>query len=298
MWNAPDLSGKVAVVTGASRGVGRGIASVLGECGATVYVAARSSGASAASDGASGTIEETAAIVSARGGRGVAVRCDCSKFDDVTALFGRVKKGRKGLDILVNNAWGGYEGYKDGLPFTNFWKSPVEQMWKGMFESGLRAQMFCAHRAAPLLIKRPGGLIVGTVAWDGDVYLGGLYDVAKQATVRFLYGLARELRKYETAAVAVAPGFTRTGRVLDAFHVDEEGAHSIPPLAVSESPEYVGRAVASLAADPKRMDKSGKAFFSGQLAKEYKFTDIDGRKVPPFRLKHSFDELLEGPPEA
>lgn len=292
-WNAPDLSGKVAVVTGASRGVGRGVAAVLGECGATVYVAARSSGQSAATDGAAGTIEETAALVTSRGGRGIPVRCDCSSFADVEALFDRVKKGRKGLDILVNNAWGGYEGYQHGLPFSNYWNSPFEQMWQGMFEAGLRAHMATAHRAVPLMLKKPGGVIVGTVAWDRGVYLGGQYDVSKHAIVRFLEGLARELRKYEITSVAVAPGFTRTGRVLDAFKITEEQARDIPQLARSETPEYAGRAIASLAADPERMAKSGKAFLSGQLAKEYKFTDRDGRKVPPFRLKHSFEELLD-----
>jgi NAD(P)-dependent dehydrogenase (short-subunit alcohol dehydrogenase family) len=293
VWTPPDLSGKIAVVTGASRGVGRGIAAVLGECGATVYVAARSSGASAATDGAGGTIEETAELVTSRGGRGIPVRCDASKLEDLEALFAQVKKGRKGLDILVNNAWGGYEGHPHGLPMAHYWKTPFETMWRGMFEAGVRAHMATAHVAIPLMLKRPGGLIAGTVAWDHGQYIGGHYDVSKHAIVRFLHGLSRELKRFDIAAIAVAPGFTRTGRVLDAVGVTEEQAHGIPMLARTESPEYTGRAIASLAGDPKRMRKTGQAFLTGDLAREYGFTDIDGRRVPPFRLKHSFEQLLE-----
>lgn len=272
------LTGKTALVTGASRGLGRGIACVLGEAGATVYLTGRSR-AGSTTEGLPGTIEEAAREVSERGGLGVPVACDYTVDEQVEALFARVTRERGGLDLLVNNIWGGYEGH-DLQAFTApFWEQPGPTRWQGMFEAGVRAHMRAAQLAVPLMLERRSGLILSTIAWDRDRYLGNLfYDVAKHALVRLAFGMARELRPHNIAALALAAGFTRTERVL--------AAHAARPfdLDPTESPEYTGRAVAALAADPQVMLKSGRAWRTGDLAREYGFTDIDGRQVPPFEL--------------
>ncbi len=279
--NSQPLTGKVAVVTGASRGAGRGIALVLGEAGATVYVTGRSLRGEATTDNLPGTIEETAEAVTARGGVGIAVRCDMTKDEQVEAFFSQVQsEGR--LDILVNNAWGGYEGYDgntwaDGTGFfAPFWKQSL-QRWEGMFTAGVRSHLVASRCAVPLMLSQQQGLIVNTIAWDRDKYLGNLfYDVAKHAIARMTWAMARDLGEYKIAAVALAPGFMRTERVLDSQDVD---------LAQTESTEYIGRAIAALATDPNVLELSGTVQTVGDLAVEYGFTDIDGRQIAAFRLE-------------
>jgi NAD(P)-dependent dehydrogenase (short-subunit alcohol dehydrogenase family) len=272
------LTGKVAVVTGASRGAGRAIAAVLGEAGATVSVTGRTVRGGAAADNMPGTIDDTADEVTARGGRGVAVRCDHTVDADVEALVERVRAEAGQLDLLVNNAWGGYEGYTMGIPMTPFWEQPRTQ-WETMFVAGLRAQMVMSQLAAPLMIGRAGGLIVCTVAWAYNEYLRNLYyDVSKAAVVRMVRGMAHDLKPHSIAAVAVAPGFMRTERIL--------AAHAAHPFDLSwtESPEYLGRCVRALAEDPDIMRRTGEVFTVGDLAREYGFTDIDGRQPEGFRM--------------
>ncbi len=272
----PDLRGKVAVVTGASRGAGRAIALVLGEAGATVYVTGRSVRGGSPTEGLPGSVDETAELVTARGGLGA--RVDHTVDAEVETLFARVRREQGRLDLLVNNAWGGYEGY-DGATFdAPFWEQPLSR-WEGMFTAGVRTHFAASRFAAPLMIEQRSGLIVGTVAWAFGEYLGNLsYDVAKAAVVRMAFGMARELRPHGVAAVAVAPGFMRTERVL--------AAHAANPfdLAATETPEYLGRAVAALAADPNLMEKTGQVLTAGDLAREYGFTDVDGRQLAPFRM--------------
>jgi len=301
-WPRPNLRGKVAVVTGATRGAGRGIALALGECGATVYVTGRSIRHQATTDNLPGTIEDTAEDVTARGGIGIPVRCDFTVESDVRALFDRVKREEGGLDLLVNNAWGGYEG--DGIRPSYFWEAPL-RLWDGMFVSGLRAHLLASYFAIPLLMPAPAksgarrrarrnaspGLIVSTVAWDHDKYIGSFYDVAKHAITRMIYGLALELRQHNVAAVAVAPGFMRTERVLAQLGSTERNWRKNPRLKNTETPEYAGRGVALLAADRGILRKSGKTFRAGELARLYKFTDVDGRRVPPFSVP-PFDKVL------
>ena len=275
------LRGKVAVVTGASRGAGRAIALVLGQAGATVYVTGRSVRGGATTENRPETIDETAEAVAARGGVGIPVRVDHTVDAEVEALFARVRQEQGRLDLLVNNAWGGYEGY-DGRTFdAPFWQQSLRH-WDGMFTAGVRAHFVANRFAAPLLIERGGGLIVGTVAWAFDAYLGNLfYDVAKAAIIRMALGMAEELRPHGVAAVALAPGFMRTERVL--------AAHAAEPfdLGPTESPEYLGRAVAALAADPGVLAKSGRLLTVGDLAREYGFTDVDGRQPEPFHLPNA-----------
>ncbi|HJT88143.1 MAG TPA: SDR family NAD(P)-dependent oxidoreductase [Bryobacteraceae bacterium] len=290
------LAGRVALVTGASRGAGRAIAAVLGERGAIVYVTGRSVRGQPATDNLPGTIEEAAEEVTRRGGRGIPVRCDHASESDVEALLRRVREEQGRLDLLVNNAWGGYEG--DRLMPAYFWRAPL-RLWDAMFERGLKAHILASYFAVPLMIEsaaraprsRPG-LIVGTVAWDRGHYLGSFYDLAKHATVRLLWGLALELRQHRIATVAVAPGFMRTERVMS--HAGgETDWRKIPWLKQSESPEYLGRAVAALAGDPLVLRRSGKAFHAGELARAYGFADVDGRRVPPFRMRQSFVEMVK-----
>jgi len=231
-------------------------------------------------------VDETAEEVTARGGHGIAVRCDHTVDADVEALFARIKKDHGRLDILVNNVWGGYEEYHRKIPFLAFWKPPFAERWQRVFEAGLRAHLHASALAAPLMIPQKRGLIVSTIAWDHDKFLGAVfYDLPKHALVRMIYGMAHELRKHNVAAIALAPGFMRTERVLATPASDWPGGKI--DLSLTESPEYTGRAVRALATDPKVMEKSGRAFLVGEIAQEYAFTDIDGRKIPPFTVPES-----------
>src|SRR5262245_8753045 len=244
------LRGSVAVVTGASRGVGKGVALALGEAGATVYVTGRSD-AGGTTEGLPGTVRDTAEAVTHRGGQGVAVRCDHTADAEVEALFARVKQEQGRLDLLVNNVWGGYEQFDWSRFAAPFWEQPLRH-WSGMFESGVRAHLAASRLAVPLMLPNRRGLIVHTTAWDRDKYLGNLfYDVAKAAVNRMAFGMARELQAHNVAVVALAPGFVGTERVLAAF----AAAGRAPPDL--ESPAYIGRAVVALAADESIMGRTG-----------------------------------------
>lgn len=272
------LQGKVAIVTGASRGAGRGIAHVLGEAGATVYVTGRSSRANLVNELWPETIEETAEGVTARGGVGIPVRCDHTKDEEVAALFERVRAEQGHLDILVNNAWGGYQ--QDYETFTvPFWEQP--DRWHGMFVAGVRAHLNASKLAAPLMIEQRQGLIINTTVYDRGKYISNLYyDLAKNAVNRMAYDMALELKPYGITAVALAPGWMRTERVM-------EHDLSAEDLLITESPEYIGRAVLALALDPERQARSGQTLNVGDMAEAYGFTDIDGRRVPTFRIPDS-----------
>ena len=272
------LHGRVCVVTGATRGAGLAIARELGANGATVYVTGRSTTAGGTTEGMPGTIEEAAEAVTRAGGRGIGVRVDHTCDDDVEALFARVREEQGGLDVLVSNAWGGYE-HHDLATFTApFWEQPLTR-WDAMFTAGVRAAMVSSRYAAPLLLPRGRGLVVSTIAWSFGEYLGNLfYDTAKGAIARMSFGMATELRPHGLAAVALAPGFMRTERVM--------AAHAAQPFPLdgTESPAYLGRAVVALASDPKVLEKSGQVLTVGELAREYGFTDVDGTQPAPFRL--------------
>jgi NAD(P)-dependent dehydrogenase (short-subunit alcohol dehydrogenase family) len=272
------LRGRVAVVTGASRGVGKGIALALGEAGAIVYVTGRSE-PGRTTEGLPGTVRETADAVTQRGGQGVAVRCDHTADTEVEALFARLQEEQGRLDVLVNSVWGGYEHFDWARFAAPFWEQPLGH-WYGMFESGVRANLAATRLAAPLLLSNRQGLIVHVTAWDRDKYLGNLfYDVAKAAVNRLAFGMARELQPHNVAVVALAPGFVGTERVRAAF----AGAGRVSENL--ESPEYIGRAVIALAGDANILAKSGRVLTVGQLAPEYGFTDVDGRQLPPLRIE-------------
>jgi NAD(P)-dependent dehydrogenase (short-subunit alcohol dehydrogenase family) len=290
------LTSCVAVVTGASRGAGRGIAVELGAAGATVYVTGRSTRDASAPGysqllelsrlaGLPGNIDETAEEVSRMGGRGIAVLCDHTSEQDVAALFRRVQQEQGRLDLLVNNAWGGHETF-DGVFQAPFWERPMVH-WESMFDHGVRNHLLASRLAAPLLVAQGRGLIVTTTFWDRDRYMTGnlFYDLAKASMTRLAFGMAQELRPHGVGSVAVSPGWMRTEFVLAGHQTDEAHWHERPALARTESPRYLGRAVAALAADPQVMARSGQVLRVGDLAREYGFTDIDGRLVPPFELE-------------
>jgi NAD(P)-dependent dehydrogenase (short-subunit alcohol dehydrogenase family) len=291
-----DLKGLVAVVTGASRGAGRGIAVELGAAGAVVIVTGRSTRSAPASSYAQllalsglpqlpGSIDETADEIDRVGGRGLAVRCDHTDEEQVAALFQRVEREHGRLDLLVNNAWGGHETF-DGVFQAPFWERPMAQ-WEAMFDRGVRNHLLASRCAAPLLVRQKKGLIVTTTFWDRDRYMAGnlFYDLAKAAMTRLAFGMAQELRPHGVASVAISPGWMRTELVLAGHHADEASWREHAELSRTESPRYLGRAVVALARDPAILERTGRVFRVGDLAAEYGFTDIDGRVVPPFELQ-------------
>jgi NAD(P)-dependent dehydrogenase (short-subunit alcohol dehydrogenase family) len=289
------LQGLVAIVTGASRGAGRGIAVELGAAGASVYVTGRSTRERPAGSYASilslselsalpGSIDETAEAVERAGGRASAVRCDHTLEQDVSALFARVQHEAGRIDLLVNNAWGGHESF-DGVFQAPFWEHPLAH-WDSMFDRGVRNHLLASRYAAPLMVRQKRGLIVTTTFWDRDRYLRGnlFYDLAKSTMNRLAFGMAEELRPHGVASLAVSPGWMRTELVLAGHKTDEAHWRERPALARTESPRYLGRAVAALAGDPAVLSKSGTVHRVADLAREYGFSDIDGRQVEAFEL--------------
>ncbi len=294
-YRPPALAGRVAVVTGASRGAGRGIAVELGAAGATVYVTGRSTRGAPASryeqilalSGAAelpGSIDDTAEQVDHAGGRGIAVRCDHTRDDEVAALFARVEREQGSLHLLVNNAWGGHESF-NGVFDAPFWEHPLEH-WDTMFDRGVRNHIVASRHAAPMMVGRKAGLIITTTFHDRGRYLRGnfYYDLAKAAMTRLAFAMAEDLRPHGVASIAVTPGWMRTEFVLMGHKTDESRWQERPALARTESPRYLGRAVAALAAEPQVLGKTGSVQVVADLAREYGFTDIDGRQPPAFEM--------------
>jgi len=267
----PSLEGTVAVVTGASRGAGRGIALVLGERGATVYVTGRSTRAEPNPD-RPGTIEDTADEVRARGGNGIAMRVDHTEPAEVATLIERIANEHGRLDVLVANAWMGYEIRVLRIPF---WEAPLEH-WDLMFDS-LRGQMLTVQLAVPLMRKQDRGLIVNTL-WDVGSHFHGhvFYDTVKNAVSRMSFGMAEQLREHGVAVVALSPGWMHT----ETMDLSPEQA------AQTESTEYVGRAAAALAEDRDVIRWSGRTLRVVDVAREYGFTDVDGEVLSPFWEKY------------
>jgi NAD(P)-dependent dehydrogenase (short-subunit alcohol dehydrogenase family) len=291
---APDaLRGRVAVVAGATRGAGRGIAAALGEAGATVICSGRSSrGRSLRSDyDRPETIEETAELVTSLGGRGIPAAVDHLDSGQVARLADRIRDAHGHIDILVNDIWGA-ERLKGGPPD---WNKPI---WELDLEKGLRilrlaidTHLTTSHHLLPLMITRPGGLLIevtdGTAEYNASHYrLSVFYDLAKAAVNRLAFSQGHELAPHQATAVAITPGWLRSEMMLEAYQVTEDTwrtAKAPPGFAVSESPRYVGRAIAALAADPDRHRWNQRSVTSGQLAAEYGFTDLDGTRPDVWR---------------
>jgi NAD(P)-dependent dehydrogenase (short-subunit alcohol dehydrogenase family) len=273
------LKGKIALVAGATRGAGRGIAVALGEAGATVYCTGRSSRTRPARRGRPETIEETAELVTAAGGVGIAVRVDHTKPAEVKKLAAGIKRRHKGLDILVNDIWGGDALTEFG---KTFWKADLDKGLR-MLKQAIHSHIITSHYAVPLMLGRGGGIIFEITDGDTFSYRGNLfYDLVKISVIRLAFAMSRELRKQDIVAVALTPGFLRSEAMLDGFGVGEgnwkEGGKKDPNFLASESPRFVGRAVAAMAADPKVKEKSGRVFSSWAMAREYGFTDVDGTR--------------------
>ena len=284
---ARALANRVALVAGATRGAGRGIAVQLGAAGATVYVTGRTSGSKRSEMNRPETIEETAALVDEAGGRGIAVQVDHLVPDQVRGLVARIEAEHGGLHVLVNDIFGAT---------TMEWNKSV---WESSLDVGLRTlrlavdtHAITSHFAIPLLIKTPGGLVVevtdGTDEYNATNYrVSFFYDLAKASVNRMAFALAHELRPYGGTALSLTPGWLRSEAMLDAYGVTEaswrDATKRSPHFAISESPAFVGRAVAALAQDPDVSRWNGKSLSSGQLAKIYGFTDLDGSQPDAWR---------------
>jgi NAD(P)-dependent dehydrogenase (short-subunit alcohol dehydrogenase family) len=281
------LSGKVALVAGATRGAGRGIAVQLGACGATVYCTGRTTHSQRSEMNRPETIEQTAALVDAAGGRGIAVQVDHLEAGQVRALLERIAREQGRLDILVNDIFGAtrIEWNK------SVWESDL-QYGLHLLRLAIDTHAITSHFAIPLLLKTPGGLVVevndGTADYNGATYRNSFfYDLAKAAVLRMGFALGHELRPHGATAVSLTPGWLRSEAMLEAFGVTEanwrDATKFQPHFAISETPAFVGRAVAALAQDPQVARWNGMSVSSGQLAKIYGFTDVDGSQPDAWR---------------
>jgi dehydrogenase/reductase SDR family member 1 len=256
------LSGKVALVTGASRGVGKGIALELMQAGATVYLTGRS-----------------VADLQYVADNGTAIECDHRDDAQVQSAFRRIAEEQGRLDILVNNVWGGYENMVENGEFTwsrPFWQQPLWR-WDAMFQAGVRAHYAASQWAAQMMVSQQSGLIVNLSFWPAQKYLGNVaYGVAKAATDKLTADMSHELQAYNVAVVSLYPGLVRTEKVMEAA--------AWLDLSNSESPQFIGRAVAALAADAKVMERTGRVLVAASLAQEYGFADIDGKTPRPLTI--------------
>jgi NAD(P)-dependent dehydrogenase (short-subunit alcohol dehydrogenase family) len=281
------LQGKIALVAGATRGAGRAIAVQLGAAGATVYVTGRTTRSSRSEMNRPETIEETAELVAAAGGRGIAIPVDHLVPDQVQALVTRIEREQGALHVLVNDIWGAtrMEWGKSA------WESSLEYGLHTL-RLGIDTHAITAHFAIPLLLRTPGGLVVevtdGTAEYNETRYrVSFFYDLVKAANLRMAFALARELAPHGATAVALTPGWLRSELMLEVFGVREsnwrDATDKVPHFAISESPAFVGRAVVALAADPEVARWNGASLSSGQLAKVYGFTDVDGSQPDAWR---------------
>ncbi|MGC0211871.1 SDR family oxidoreductase [Streptomyces levis] len=285
---ATDLRGKIALVAGATRGAGRAIAVQLGAAGATVYVTGRTTRERRSEYNRSETIEETAELVTEAGGTGIAVPTDHLVPEQVRALANRVDAEQGRLDVLVNDVWGGERLFEFD-----------KKVWEHDLNAGLRlmrlgvdTHAISSHFLLPLLVRQPGGLVVemtdGTAAYNGSHYRNSyFYDLVKNSVLRMGFVLAHELKSYGGTAVTLTPGWMRSEMMLETLGVTEEtwrdALTEVPHFCISESPSYVGRAVAALAGDVNVARWNGQSVSSGQLAREYGFTDLDGSRPDCWR---------------
>ncbi len=284
----PPLTGRVALVAGATRGAGRGIAVELGAAGATVYCTGRTTRTQRSEYDRAETIEETAEAVTAAGGRGIPVQTDHLDPEQVQALVARIDAGHGRLDVLVNDIWGGEHLIEWNVPV---WQHSLDKGLR-MLRLGVETHLITSHFALPLLIRQPGGLVVemtdGTAEYNQVNYrLSVFYDLVKTSVQRMAWALGRELATHGATAVALTPGWLRSEMMLGHYGVSEENWRDAtalqPHFVISESPRYVGRAVAALASDPDHARWNGRSLSSGELAQVYGFRDLDGSRPDCWR---------------
>ena len=272
------LKGKVALVTGASRGVGKGIAIGLGEAGATVYVTGRSK---SGNKNLPGTVQQTAELITEKGGEGIAILCDHQNDEEVKGVFEKIESRYNKLDILVNNVWGGYEAMFDEqgeyIWEKPFWQQPLKQ-WDLMFASGVRAHYVSSQYAAKLMTKTKSGLIVNISFWSAQKFVANVtYGVSKAATDKLTYDTAQNLKPFNVSVLSLYPGLVRTERVLKiAEYLD---------LSNSESPQFLGKIVSALAKDPQIIKQTGTVQIAAELGIKYGILDIDGKQPKPLRIE-------------
>lgn len=279
-----DLRNKVCMVTGASRSVGQTIAEALGGAGATVYVVGRSvTGKQTGNQFPGDTIEETARLVDTAGGTGIPLAVDLRADDAIEACFTQIAEEQGRLDLVVNNAWAGYEDYGDNFT-APFWEQPVKR-WDAMLNVGVRSTLVVSMFAARQMIQQGSGLIINTtVLTRPDKYLGSaIYDTAKTAINRITYTTAQDLEKYPVSVVGVAPGWMRTKILYDIYKTDAEHWHEIDELANTESTWFAARAVVAVATDPEVRGLHGQSLSAAQLSARYGFSDVDGRRPDFYR---------------
>jgi len=277
-----SLAEKVAVVTGASRGVGKGIALGLGEAGATVYVTGRTTQDGSDIDKLGGTVFTTAEEVTTIGGKGIAIACDHRDDSQAEKVFQQVAQEHGRLDILVNNAWGGYSQMEHDGEFTwlkPFWSQPFWR-WDAMFQGGVRAAYVASAFAARMMTEQKNGLIVNVSYWAAQKYMANAaYGTAKAAVDKMTADMAHEAKEFNIAVISLYPGLVRTELILrDAQYFD---------MSNSESPQFVGRVIAALANDPNVMSRTGQVLVAAALAEEYGLQDIDGKQPRPLTLETS-----------
>ena len=270
MMDSKSLKGKIALVTGGSKGVGKGIAIGLGEAGATVYITGRSS-----------YIENVAEQISAVGGKGIAMKCDHRIDKESEKVFDKLISSEGRIDILINNAWGGYESMFDDsgkyIWENNFWEQPLNY-WDQMFNGGVRISYVNSYFAARIMTKQNHGLIINISFWSAKKYLNNVaYGIAKAATDKLTEDTAYELKKYNISVISLYPGLVKTERVLDvADYLD---------LSNSETPQYIGRVISELTQDPDLMTMTGSVQIAAQLGSKYNVKDINGEQPKPLTME-------------
>ena len=287
-----SLKGKIALVTGASRGAGRGIAEELALAGCKVYITGRSRRGNSFTQYADLTLDDTKDKIEQEGGKCIIIECDHSKEEEIRSVFQTIAKDEGRLDILVNNVWAGYvdEDFKLSSMETfmnNFWEQPMWR-WDYMFQISLRSHFICSQEAAKLMVANKSGLIVTTGFWDDDKYFAPVpYNVVKQAKGRLAYAMAVDLLEHKVTSIYLSMGWIRTEHLkhlAKAIQLDDYNYANFEEYKPTESTHYIGRAIVALANDPKLLDKTGKTLITGELAKEYGFTDLDGTQPDRFRL--------------
>lgn len=294
-----SLKGKIALVTGASRGAGRGIALELALAGVKVYITGRSRKGEITTQYDDLTLDQTVEIIEKESGTAIPITCDHTDANQIKEVFKKIESEEEKLDILVNNVWGGYMGEHGNLDIKTdsfiapFWEQPLWRYDK-MFTTAARAHYIASQLAAPLMIKEKSGLIVTTTFWDKDKYISNLpYDLVKAVKNRMSYGMAIELKPYTVTALTLSLGWIRTEHLKRLFDLDDFNYKEKEGYEKTESTRFAGRAIVALANDPKIIQHTGKIYTTAELARIYQFTDLDGTQPEYYSIKDKSEGITQ-----